>query len=446
MQKFIEKIEKLLMPLANVVSSNKYLLTMRDAFTSLLPFVVGGSVFGIFNWVVFDPNGSIMGENGANLGAKITGLTGEAYMSTDFVGTLQKLQGMFGAVVNVTFGIFALLLVVSFGYRLARMWNNDNPLAASILALVSYLLITPATVAVNGETISAFSLSYFGSSAVLTALIVTTLVIWVYCKLAENEKIRIKMPESVPPAVAGSFAVLFPVIIVLFGVTLFQSVLTWMNQPALNDVLYAALQAPLMGFSQGLGFALLYQFLVWFFWWFGIHGHNVTAVIQNLVYLPAQLANQAGEASYIFTNGFFEAGLIHVIALPFAIFIASKRDDWRAVAKVGLPAMIFNVQEPLAFGVPIVLNPLLLIPYILNPLINTVLGWAMISLKLMPIFKYVVPWTMPMFFSGMIGTGSIMGGIYQIISVAINVAVYIPFILVSNAQYKIEIESLDSVN
>ncbi|MDF9823858.1 PTS system cellobiose-specific IIC component [Breznakia sp. PF5-3] len=439
MQGFINKLEKLLMPLANIVSSNKYLLAMRDSFSSLIPFIVGGSFFGIFNWVIFEPEGTILGELGLNLGKVFTGLEGEAYLNSGFVEICRNLQSMCGAVVTVTFGIFSLLLVLTFGYRLAKMWKNEEPFIAAALALVSYLLITPAKViGESGDIIDAFSTSYFGSSAVLTAIIATTFVVWFYCKLTKNEKIKIKMPESVPPAVANSFAVLIPVVVVLFVVTLFQSILTWIGEPALNDILYAALQAPLMGFSQGLGFSLIYQFLVWFFWWFGIHGHNVTAVIQNLVYMPAQLANQAGEASYIFSNGFFEAGLCHVIALPIAIFIASKRDDWRAISKVGLPAMIFNVQEPLAFGIPIVLNPLLLIPYVLNPMINTVLGMLLIEIGLMPVFRYVVPWTMPAFFGGLVGTGSIMGGVYQLLCIAINVVIYIPFVIAGNAQYKNE--------
>ncbi|MFV0381037.1 MAG: PTS sugar transporter subunit IIC [Breznakia sp.] len=445
MQTFIQKLEKLLMPLANIVSSNKYLLAMRDSFSSLIPFIVGGSFFGIFNWVVFEPTGTILGDLGLNLGKVFTGLEGEAYLNSGFVEMCRKLQGLCGSVVTVTFGIFSLLLVLTFAYRLAKMWKNKDPFIAAVLALVCYLLITPATVTgESGDIIGAFSTAYFGSSAVLTAIITTTVVTWIYCKLVKSEKILIKMPESVPPAVSNSFAVLIPVIIVLFMVTLFQSILTWISQPALNDVLYAALQAPLMGFSQGLGFSLIYQFLIWIFWWFGIHGHNVTAVIQNLVYMPAQLANQAGETSYIFTNGFFEAGLGHVIALPIAIFIASKRDDWRAISKVGLPAMIFNVQEPLAFGIPIVLNPLLLIPYVLNPLLNTVIGMLFIKFGLMPVFRYVVPWTMPMFFGGMIGTGSIMGGIYQLVCIALNVVVFIPFVLAGNAQYKNEQEQLQA--
>ena len=148
--------------------------------------------------------------------------------------------------------------------------------------------------------------------------------------------------------------------------------------------------------------------------------------------MPAQLANQAGDAAYIFSNGFFEAGLMHIMGLVIAIFIFSKKDSWRAVAKLGFPAMLFNIQEPIAFGLPIVLNPILLIPYILAPLANTVVGWLAISAGIVPIFKYVVPWTMPLFFGATIGTGSIAGGLLQVVWLVMDVFIYAPFVIASN--------------
>ncbi|MDR2803502.1 MAG: PTS transporter subunit EIIC [Treponema sp.] len=454
MQKTIDKIEKMLMPLANVVSSNRYLLCMRDSFSTLVTFIIVGSFFGILNWVVFEPSGTILGPDGLNLGKLFTGLSGDAYIASGFVDVCHKIQALCGAVVTVTFGIFSLLLSFVFAYRLAKMWKSSEPLLPAAISLASYLLVTPHYVKtmiagvlpgqLEESTVAGFPMSYFGSSAVLTSIIVTTFVTWLFVKLTQTPKLTIKLPDSVPSAVSKSFAVVIPAVIVLFIVTLIQSFLTWIGKPAINDVLYGILQAPLMNFSQGLGFALLYQFLAWFFWWFGIHGHNVTAVIQNMVYLPAQLANQTGEASYVFTNGFFESTLGYMIALPIAVFLVSKRDDWKAVSKLAMPAMLFNIQEPLAFGIPIVLNPLLLIPYILSPLVNTIIGMLLITSGIMPVFKYVVPWTMPQFFGGVIGTGSVMGGLYQILCVAINVLIFIPFVKAANASAAAEKAALDS--
>ncbi|WP_295158172.1 PTS transporter subunit EIIC [Selenomonas sp. AE3005] len=428
----ISGFERVMMPLAARISGNKYLLAMRDAFSMLLPFIIVGSFFGIIEWVLLDPWGTVMGANGLNLGAVFTGLdtTGDAYKHSQFVHSMQVIQGLCNNVVTVGFGVFSFLLVAAFSYRLGTIWGGD-PFANALTALGAFIIVTPQSV---GD-IGAFDLSYFGNKAVLTAIIVATVSSKMFIGLSQNKKLTIKMPDTVPPAVANSFAVLMPVFITLFSFTLFSTFLAqmqFMGSKALNDLIYALIQAPLMGFSQGIGFSVLYQGIVWFFWWFGIHGHNVTAAIQNMVYMPAQLANQSGDAAYIFSNGFFEAGLMHVLGLLIAIFLFSKRESWRAVAKVGFPAMLFNIQEPIAFGLPIVLNPLLLIPYILAPLANTIVGWLAVSAGLVPIFKYVVPWTMPLFFGGTIGTGSLAGGILQLVWLAMDICIYAPFVIAGN--------------
>ena len=428
----ISSFERVMMPLAARISGNKYLLAMRDAFSMLLPFIIVGSFFGIIQWVLLDPWGTVMGANGLNLGAAFTGLdtAGDAYKNSQFVRGMQVIQGLCNNVVTVGFGVFSFLLVGAFAYRLGTIWGGD-PFANALTALGAFIIVTPQSVG----NMAAFDLSYFGNKAVLTAIIVATLSSKMFIHLSKNQKLTIRMPETVPPAVANSFAVLMPVFIVLFSFTLFATLLSqmeFMGSKALNDLIYALIQAPLMGFSQGIGFSILYQGIVWFFWWFGIHGHNVTAAIQNMVYMPAQLANQSGDAAYIFSNGFFEAGLMHVLGLLIAIFLFSKRESWRAVAKVGFPAMLFNIQEPIAFGLPIVLNPILLVPYILAPLANTIVGWLAVSAGIVPIFKYVVPWTMPLFFGGTIGTGSLAGGILQLVWLAMDICIYAPFVIAGN--------------
>lgn len=430
MDSIIAKFEEVMMPLAQKFSGNWYLLSMRDAFSMLLPFIMVGSFFGIIEWVVLDPNGTIMGADGMGLGAAITGLSGAAYDSSGFVANLKVLQGLCNNVVTVGFGIFSLLLVAAFAYRLADVWGGDK-FATALTAIGAYIIMTPASV--GGE--AGFGLEYFGNKAVLTAIIVATVAAKIFVSLSKNEKIRIKMPDTVPPAVANSFAVLIPTFVTLSFFTVFATILTqaeFMGKTAMNDLIYAVLQAPLLGFSQGIGFSIAYQFIIWFFWWFGIHGHNVTAAIQNMVYMPAQLANQAGDASYIFTNGFFEAGLMQPLGLIIAILLFSKRDSWRAVSKLSAPAMFFNIQEPIAFGLPIVLTPVLLVPYILAPLVNTIIGWLAISAGIVPIFKFVVPWTMPLFFGGTIGTGSVMGGLLQVVWLLVDIAIYTPFVIAAN--------------
>ena len=263
----ISGFERVMMPLAARISGNKYLLAMRDAFSMLLPFIIVGSFFGIVQWVLLDPWGTVMGANGLNLGAAFTGLdtAGEAYKHTQFVRSMQVIQGLCNNVVTVGFGVFSFLLVAAFAYRLGTIWGGD-PFANALTALGAFIIVTPQSV---GD-IGAFDLSYFGNKAVLTAIIVATVSSKMFINLSKNQKLTIKMPDTVPPAVANSFAVLMPVFITLFSFTLFSTFLAqmeFMGSKALNDLIYALIQAPLMGFSQGIGFSILYQGIVPFRIW-----------------------------------------------------------------------------------------------------------------------------------------------------------------------------------
>ena len=285
MDSIVSKFEQVMMPLAGKISGNKYLLAMRDSFSMLLPFIIVGSFFGIIEWVVLDPWGTIMGENGMDLGYSITGLRGDAYETSEFVAAMKILQSLCNNVVTVGFGIFSFLLVAAFSYRLGSIWGGDK-FATALTSMGAFIIMTPQTV----SDVGGFSLEYFGNKGVLTSIIVATLSSWIFIKLSKNEKIRIKMPDTVPHAVSKSFAVLIPIFITLSVFTILATIIAqaqFFGKTALNDLIYAVIQTPLMGFSQGISFSLLYQFIIWFFWWFGIHGHNVTAAIQNMVYMPA---------------------------------------------------------------------------------------------------------------------------------------------------------------
>ena len=221
----IEKFEAVMMPIAGKISSNKYLLAMRDSFSMLLPFIIVGSFFGIMEWVVLDPWGTILGENGMNLGAAITGLTGDAYKASGFVGTLQMLQGLCNNVVTVGFGVFSFLLVMAFSYRLGGIWGGDK-FSTAITAVGAFIIMTPQQVVTKaGEKLGGFDMNYFGNKGVLTAIIIATLASWLFVKLSNNEKMKIKMPETVPPAVAKSFEVLIPVFFTLGFFTVFSTIL-----------------------------------------------------------------------------------------------------------------------------------------------------------------------------------------------------------------------------
>ena len=424
-------LEKSMIPLVGRVSRNPYLLAIRDAFVILMPFILTASFFGIFEWVILDPWGPILGETGLDLGSTITGgLRGEEYKAAGLIQHLQILQGLCNTMVTVGFGMLSFFLTAALAYRLAVLWHGDR-VVSIFVALGAFVIVTPQKL--GGQ--AGFGMDYFGSKGVMTALLVAIGATWLFTRFSRIKKLYIHMPANVPEEISRYFAILLPVALTLCTFAVFATGLAQgqlLGKRALHDLLYAAIQSPLMDFSQGLGFALLYQFISWSFWRFGIHGQNVTAAIQNMVYMPAQLANQAGEASYIFSNGFFEAGLMHILGLIIALLVFSRNESWRSVAKFSLPAMLFNIQEPIVFGLPIMLNPIFLIPYVLAPLANTLVGWLAISWGIVPVFKYVVPWATPMLFSGTIGTGSLMGGVLQVIWLIMDIFIYAPFVIASN--------------
>ena len=123
---------------------------------------------------------------------------------------------------------------------------------------------------------------------------------------------------------------------------------------------------------------------------------------------------------------------MHVMALSIAVIVFSKHEDWRDVSKFSFPMLCFNLQEPLLFGMPVVLNAVFLLPFVLAPMANALIGWIAISWDIVPIFKYAIPMGMPPFFSGMMSTGSVMGGILQLVWLITDIFIYAPFVIVSN--------------
>lgn len=432
----MNKLERILVPLASKLSANKYLSALRDAFAFLVPFLITGSIFGLLSWVILDPSGNVMGENGLNLGHIITGLSGKEYLASDFVTNLNKAVYLCDAVITGSFSVIGLMLTVILSMKVAEIHNVEIKMA-SLIGVCCYLILLPQSITEvlsSGKevTVSGYSIDSFGSSAIITAIFVSFVFIWLFAKFQKNKKLRIVLPDSVPPAVGESFSSLIPVALSLTIAGLLCGGLHWFGLPSVNDLIYNIIQAPLTGFSQGLGFAVLDVFLTQILWWFGIHGGNVVGSIDNAIYLPAQVSNMTGDTHYIFTSSFFGAIGCHNLGLLIAIFVFSKKPEWRAIGKLAIGPTVFNIGEPLMFGLPIMLNPILLIPSILAPIVNVLIGYFAMTLSLVPVFKFSVSWTVPAVLNGALGTGSISGGIMQGLYVVASFLVYAPFVIANN--------------
>jgi cellobiose PTS system EIIC component len=283
---------------------------------------------------------------------------------------------------------------------------------------------------------------YLNAGGLFTGILVSLIATEIFVKLRKKNLI-IKMPDNVPPAVGKAFAAVIPGTVTLFVFGILAFILASINVNSLHDLIFNSIQKPLQGFGQGLGSAVLLATLMNLFWFFGLHGGNILDPVINAIYLPAletnaALVQQGAAATNLVTKSFFDS-FVHLggcgatLALILAIFLVSKkRKDYREVAKLGAPNGIFNINEPMMFGLPIILNPVLLIPFLLIPGILTTIAYMATVSGIVPPTYVQVPWITPVGISGFLATGgNIMGAILGLVNFAIATLIYMPFVMLA---------------
>ncbi|HYE82447.1 MAG TPA: PTS sugar transporter subunit IIC [Clostridia bacterium] len=407
MKRFLEFMERYFVPVAGRIGSQRHLVAVRDGFVSIMPLILAGSVAVLLNNTLFK-----------------------------WVPALGILTGINGNVWWGTFAIMTLVVVFSTGYNLAKSYSVDA-LAAGLISVASFITITPQA---HGEAGWGYiHWGYLNATGLFTGIIVALIATEIFVKLMKK-KLTIKMPDNVPPAVGRAFAAVIPGIAALYLFGIVGHIITNAGANSLYDIIYNLIQKPLQGFSQGLGSAIILAVFLNVFWFFGLHGGNIFDPIVNSLYLPALEANasavqQGVAAANIVTKSFYDS-FVHIggcgatLALILAIYIAArKRDEYKQVAKLSAPAGLFNINEPMMFGLPIILNPILLIPFILVPGILTFIAYIATASGLVPMTYVQIPWITPVGISGFLATGgNIMGGLLSIINFAVAVLIYLPFV------------------
>ena len=406
----IEFLEKYFVPFAGRVGSQRHLVAVRDGFVAIMPLVLVGALAVLINSFPIPAYQDVM-----------TSIFGKSWKS-------------FGANLwTGTFAIMALITVFSTSFSLARSYNSDG-LAAALVSFGSLIMLYSGS-----EKDWAIPFGFLGAQGLFVSLFVALISTEIFVKLMGNPKLLIKMPDGVPPAVAKSFAALIPsmVVLTLFGVL--KCITNTLDIPNIHQAIFNAIQAPIAGLADHLGSAVLVAFLVHILWFFGLHGTNILGPILNTVYLPAINDNiaalQAGTAiPHIVTMPFFDAfvwmgGAGTTVSLLAALFIAGKRKNNRSIAKLAAGPALFNINEPMMFGLPIVLNPLYLIPFVLTPIVLTIVTYMAIASGLVPKTIAMMPWTTPPVIGGFLVTGSLMGALLALVNLVIGVLLYIPFII-----------------
>ncbi|MGE5630504.1 MAG: PTS sugar transporter subunit IIC [Caulobacteraceae bacterium] len=407
MKKFLEFMEKYFVPVAGRIGAQRHLVAVRDGFVSIMPLILAGSLAVLLNNTLFK-----------------------------WIPALGILTGINGNVWWGTFAIMTLVVVFSTGYNLAKSYGVDA-LAAGLVSVASFIVVTPQA---HGNAGWGYIFwGYLNATGLFTGIIVALIATEIFVKLMQK-KLTIKMPENVPPAVGRAFAAVIPGVVALYVFGIVGHIITTAGANSLYDIIYNLIQKPLQGFSQGLGSAIILAVLLNVFWFFGLHGGNIFDPIVNSLYLPALEANasaiqQGMAATNVVTKSFYDS-YVHIggcgatLALILAIYIATKRrKEYKEVAKLSAPAGIFNINEPMMFGLPIILNPILLIPFILVPGILTLVAYIATASGLVPMTYVQIPWITPVGISGFLATGgSIMGGLLSIVNFVIAVLIYLPFV------------------
>lgn len=412
--------ETRLMP--NVINfyNNKYLTAIRRTFYVLIPFWLTVSTLDVIENLILNPNGLVMSNKGLNLGFWLTdGLNGEDFLNSTFAYVLTTYKN----IVDIGYDIITILIVAILSRYLSDIFESNMYLTI-FCSLFAFLLMTRLLTS-NPTEIS----DYFSRRGYFTAFIISFASSWIFSRLSKVKRLIVPPPKSVPDEYAKYISLTIPLALTI---SIF-SIISLVNALFSSTANYVESFLAGSQFFQEPIFVMLYQFVVWFLTWLGLPGYAITSKIMEIGYIPAQLSNQIGETDLIFCTGFFEAGVIHVMGLIIAILVFSQHEQWRSVSKFSLVSMFFNVQEVFIFGLPVILNPIFLLPFILAPIANVIVGYLAISWGIIPIFQTELPWTMPLILSASLGTHSIMGGILQIVWLIMDIFIYAPFVITANS-------------
>ncbi|MEB9841500.1 PTS sugar transporter subunit IIC [Bacillus cereus] len=405
MNKFVTFLDKNLSgPMARL-SEQRHLQAIRDGVISALPFIIVGSFFLI---VAFPP------------------LPKDSFIS---VWALKN-QTSILIPYRLTMFIMSLYIAFGIGYNLAKSYKLDA-LSGAQLAVCSLLLtLTPELIDKKGFMLPMTNL---GGHGLFVTMIVSILSVEIlrFCK---KNNVTIKMPEQVPPSVSRSFEALIPAAFVI----IMMSLITVVFKVDLHYVV-DKLAAPLVKAGDSYFGVIIPVFLITFFWSFGIHGVSVVGTVARPlwdVYLGKNgeaVASGASHFPFIAPEPFYQwfiwiGGSGATLGLVLAMIIFGRSKYSKALSRTSIVPGIFNINEPVIFGLPIVLNPILIIPFVITPLVTATIAYAATAMGFVTPTHIMPPWTLPAPIGAYLATGGDWRAIVLVfINITISFLIYLPF-------------------
>ncbi len=415
MEKFMNWMEVHMMPIAGKLGNNRYLKAISSGFIAVMAATIVGSIFTLIG----------------NL--PITAWTN--WLTETGLSSILALPG------QCTTDLIAVYAVFFIAYSLAKSFDVDGA-GAGLSCLVSFFIVTGrtayfATAAEDAATVSAVATTYLGAKGLFTAMIIALIGARIYVAVVKKGWV-ITLPESVPPNVANSFSSLIPASFVVVIFLLVAMLCNFTPYGDLHTMIFTVIQSNLMRFiGNNVWSFLFFNLMTNLLWFFGLHGGNIVGSITNPVYTPLSLENlaafQAGEKTmpYIITGAFGKSftfggvGTMFGLAILMCFFAKSKQ--YKMLGKLSLPTTFFFINEPLLFGIPVVLNPMFFLPLMfITPILGS-LTYFVMKIGLVPIpHGLQIPWTTPPVINGFL-QGGIGLAIWEVLMILASIALWYPF-------------------
>lgn len=424
-----DKLQNVLLSISPKVETNKYLGSIKEAFTMFVPFIIVGSFGSMLNILVSGANGL-----------------------AQWIPWLSNLSPAFTAINFVTISCMSLPIAFLIGYKLAEKENLPQ-LESGLIGLLSYLAVCPNTISTVVEglkdpvVVNGLGAGVIGAQGLFVSMIMSMVAVKFFGLLTNIDAIKIKMPDSVPTGIARSFNILIPIFIIITAFSVGGCLFNTFTGNYLNVWIYNIIQLPLQALANTTGGILVLALANQLFWFLGIHGGMVIEGVRGPLSAAGLAENisavqAGGVATNILTRGFWTSFVVVggggiTLSLLIAIFIFSKREDHKSIAKFSLIPGICGINEPVVFGLPLVLNPIFAIPFILNSVIAAFIAVVATNIGFLTCGVLDCPPGLPVFVTGFISYG-IHGIIVQAIILIVTFIIWVPFVLMSNKQAKLE--------
>lgn len=402
----LNKLQEKLSRFTGALSSNVYIMSIRDAMLAYMPFTIIASIFLIL------ANMPFAGFN--NLVSAVLHMDAAVW------------QGKLMYVYFVSLNIAGFLVILTASHAIAT-YLEQNVIQVMVTNVVAFLVLFPLG---EGNTLAMGDL---GATSMFCALLVSLIGARLY-KFINDRGFKIHMPDSVPPAVSAPFEALIPstVVILVFWVL---RLVTEAGSTTLVAFINGTLGIPLMLVGGSLFGSLFAKFFEQLLWFFGIHGGSIVSGVMTPIWQVLEDENRAaalaGQAiPHIISNSFYTHFMsIGLVGAVIAALIVAKSRQYKEISRIAIVPYIFGVGEPALFGFPLMLNFKLFIPFVCSNVVSAVIAYVSMSIGLVAVPTGLVqlPWTMPIILSGFMVTQSISGAVLQVVQLVVATLIWIPF-------------------